>query len=403
MERAHAQFQNLIKGVVSIVVASFLAGCATPFSTPRLEPDNVPFPGIQEAISNGGEPADVLLVHGMCTHQKEDLQGANAALAKALGMQPQRPEDVKLETVWGDENDAQLFTATLSDGMRSVRTYSLLWSPIATRYKRARLCYDVSEPTDSCPKEVLTYAKSRAWINKGAKDVLLDDCLADAVFYSAPDGGKLLRDAALKAIVTALAGGKSSAGVESEQLKMAAAGTAPFFIITHSLGSKIVADALYQAPLEFDDALTLALGRTYQVFMEANQLPMLSLGIGSISKRADAPSIVTDVAMNALIARIIGGRSRNRGPRVLADEPIVVVAFSDPNDLLSWGLNDSAVRLERAQTVDVWVSNARSWFGVAENPWAAHVGYATNPAVAKLIACGWKRSSPVPACEAMAR
>jgi len=243
----------LSKGVVIIVVASFLAGCATPFSTPRLEPDSVPFPGIQEAISNGGEPADVLLVHGMCTHKKEDLQGANAALAKALEMQPQRPEDVKLETVWGDENDAQLFTATLSDGMRSVRTYSLLWSPIATRYKRARLCYDVSEPTDSCPKEVLTYAKPRAWINKAAKDVLLDDCLADAVFYSAPDGGKLLRAAALRAIVTALAGGRASAGVESEQLKMAAAGTAPFFIITHSLGSKIVADALYQAPPQFND------------------------------------------------------------------------------------------------------------------------------------------------------
>jgi len=35
-----------------------------------------------------------------------DLQGANAALAKGPEMQPQRPEDVKLETVWSDENDA---------------------------------------------------------------------------------------------------------------------------------------------------------------------------------------------------------------------------------------------------------------------------------------------------------
>jgi hypothetical protein len=403
MERAHAQIRRLIKDVVSIVVTSFLAGCATPFSNPQLEPDDVPFQGIQDAISNGGEPADVLLVHGMCTHKKEDLQGANAALAKALNMQPQRPEDVTLETVWGDENDAQLFTATLSDGVRSVRTYSLLWSPIATRYKRARLCYDVSEPTASCSKEVLTYAKPRAWINKGAKDVLLDDCLADAVFYSAPDGGKLLRDATLKAIVTALAGGKASAGVESEQVNVAAARTAPFFIITHSLGSKIVADALHQAPRAFDEALTFALGRTYQVFMEANQLPILSLGIGSISKRVDASPVVTDLAMNALIARLIDGRHRNRGPRVLTDEPIVVVAFSDPNDLLSWGLHDSAVQLEGAKTVDVWVSNASSWFGGAENPLAAHVGYAANPAVAKLIACGWKRPSPVPACQAAAR
>jgi hypothetical protein len=88
---------------------------------------------------------------------------------------------------------------------------------------------------------------------------------------------------------------------------------------------------------------------------------------------------------------------------VLTDEPIVVVAFSDPNDLLSWGLRDSAVQFEEAKTVGVWVSNAISWFGVAENPLAAQVGYAANPAVAKPIACGWKRPSPVPACQGAAR
>jgi hypothetical protein len=137
--------------------------------------------------------------------------------------------------------------------------------------------------------------------------------------------------------------------------------------------------------------------------MEANQLPMLSLGIGSIAKLAETSPVLTDPATNALIARISVGRSRNRGPRVLADEPIVVVAFSDPNDLLSWGLNDSAVRLEGAKVVDAWVSNEGSWLGVAENPWTAHVGYATNPEVAKLIACGWKRPSPVPGCQAAAR
>ena len=138
----------------------------------------------------------------MCTHTKQDLQGANAALAKALNMEPQRPQDVALQLVWGGEDEAQLFTSTLSDGLRSVRTYSLLWSPIVTRYKRVRLCYDVSEPTSSCTKEILAYSKPRVLINKLAKGVLLNDCLADAVFYGAPAGEKLLKDAALKAVVT---------------------------------------------------------------------------------------------------------------------------------------------------------------------------------------------------------
>ena len=41
--------------------------------------------------------ADVLLIHGMCTDKKEDLQGANAALARALDMQPQPPEAYRSE------------------------------------------------------------------------------------------------------------------------------------------------------------------------------------------------------------------------------------------------------------------------------------------------------------------
>lgn len=102
--------------------------------------------------------------------------------------------------------------------------------------------------------------------------------------------------------------------------------------------------------------------------------------------------------MQALVARIADGRRRNRAPRVLTDEPIVIVAFSDPNDLLSWGLHDSAVQVEGAKTIDVWVSNAATWFGALENPLAAHVGYAANPAVARLIACGWKVSTSLVAC-----
>lgn len=171
-----------------------------------------------------------------------------------------------------------------------------------------------------------------------------------------------------------------------DQLSLAAERTAPFFIITHSLGSKIAADALVEVPRTRDDVLTSALGRTYQIFMEANQLPILVLGNGRVSAHLEASRVGAAASMQALVARIAEGRGRIPGPHVLKDEPIVVVAFNDPNDLLSWGLHDSAVQFEGAKTVDVWVSNAPTWFGFLENPLVGHVGYATNPAVARLIA-----------------
>jgi hypothetical protein len=57
-----------------------------------------------------------------------------------------------------------------------VNTYALLWSPLATRYKVERLCYDVSDTTESCVQP--GFEKPRALLNKAAKDELLDDCLA---------------------------------------------------------------------------------------------------------------------------------------------------------------------------------------------------------------------------------
>jgi hypothetical protein len=48
-------------------------------------------------------------------------------------------------------------------------------------------------------------------------------------------------------------------------------------------------------------------------------------------------------------------------------DSVSIVAFSDPNDLLSWGLRDSKVRIKDATLIDIWVSNARTWVGAVEN------------------------------------
>ena len=97
MDTNHIVFCRLAEFVLCLSVNCVLMGCATPYSTPSIEPDTVSFNGVRDALSNSSEAPDILLVHGMCTHTVNDLQGANAALAKALNMEPQTPEKVNLQ------------------------------------------------------------------------------------------------------------------------------------------------------------------------------------------------------------------------------------------------------------------------------------------------------------------
>jgi hypothetical protein len=372
------------------MAALMVVGCATPYATPELDPVDLPFVGIGHALAARGS-ADVLLVHGMCTHDASDLQEAVASLGLALHMKPDDAKDVTLSAVWPDAAGAQLYSVNLTGATHTVRTFALLWSPIATAYKKARLCYDVSEPTDSCADADAAYRRPRARLNARVKNVLLDDCLADATFYVGTEGRRSLTSAAYRAVATALAGGRDSAGNEAETLAIAATSTTPFFLISHSLGSKIVADALQDKR----DVVSLdaALGRTHQVFMQANQLAMLSIGETPIGASARIPQ---SDAIGQLMNRIMKAREQNAFMR--DQPPLKLVAFSDPNDLLSWGLRGAAAEVGGVPVVDVWVSNAPTVLGAVENPLKAHVGYARNPAVTRLMACGWRTGTAASMC-----
>jgi hypothetical protein len=68
-----------------------------------------------------------------------------------------------------------------------------------------------------------------------------------------------------------------------------------------------------------------------------------------------------------------------------------VVAFTDPNDLLSYRLQSfDGVPGQPVQLVNVLVSNAPTYFGYLANP-ALHGDYGSNPNVAKLLLYGSDR------------
>ncbi len=77
-----------------------------------------------------------------------------------------------------------------------------------------------------------------------------------------------------------------------------------------------------------------------------------------------------------------GTRRRARAHRKRAAAPFHVVAFSDTDDLLTWGPAD-AVREDPSvyllmDFTNVFVQNSPRWLGVIENPADAHSGYFTN-------------------------
>jgi hypothetical protein len=81
--------------------------------------------------------------------------------------------------------------------------------------------------------------------------------------------------------------------------------------------------------------------------------------------------------------------SRTRAAALTALPELTIVAFSDPNDLLSFKLPASLSVPAKTRIVNVTVSNDWTYFGWAERPDTAHCGYKENPTVISVIAYGY--------------
>ena len=64
------------------------------------------------------------------------------------------------------------------------------------------------------------------------------------------------------------------------------------------------------------------------------------------------------------------------------------MAFTDPNDVLSYTLPPEHYASESVKVFNILVSNAPTWLGLLERPDRAHLDYLKNPDVGRLVACG---------------
>jgi hypothetical protein len=378
-----------------------LAGCATPYRESVFDPPDASFAGIKQLMAQEPTQAlDLFIVHGMCTHDADWAFGWLDRIGVALGGVAQRRPPRMAARVDGIE----LYSADIALSRGVVRVHAMVWSGL-TKPLKDRLCYDQTHKTRSCQTADLpAYPYERARLNALVKDRLLDDCFSDAVIYQGASRQRIVRQVQ-SALLTARA--DSVLATRRSGLSLAQAANendAGMVVLSSSLGSKVVFDAILELAKMVQEQERLAgeklFDRTRQIFMAANQIPLLALGDddGSpttkalLERQESRPGVFGPDPIEALVSR---KAQRLRSANVPADAP-AVIAFSDPNDLLSYPTRPYFQQIDRPRSyplIDVIVSNASTLLGLLENPATAHLGYGDNREVLSLLICGrgWAR------------
>ena len=112
----------------TLALAFFLGACTTPYHPPQFMEPNPSFPGLVDLpAKNGRKPADVLLVHGICTHTAAWADDVMHTLSRAIQANLPGPElDVRPRTPAGIE----VVTSSLSTPAGPLRFDGLIWSPL---------------------------------------------------------------------------------------------------------------------------------------------------------------------------------------------------------------------------------------------------------------------------------
>jgi hypothetical protein len=426
--------QTPIPPVTLFLVALFAAACT---SLPIVVPDSQnSFAGISGLLSksrvglnaSSASPAvRVLIIHGMGTPQPNQfdpfilslanrlrLVQVNAALGADLvpsacgtealpapsGLVDPAPAYIQIDGA-PHEAQARLYTydfAPASGASAVLSVAYLYWAPLTEAIK----CATLAE----------TGAPQRQWFADVAKQ-FIDDKLGDVVLYAGRYRDRVMRPSVQAALCMLIDGKPSQDG------RTCSGGdpNLPTVLISHSLGGYMLMDSIDEelrrnrrdGRLNKDTAAYKIMENTQFIYMMANQIALLDLTeldqyplpvtrewLGEAAR----PTVPTQSASPSMIHRFsedwleIRLRSRlvappeARTPNISSGER-QIVAFSDPNDILSWLVGSDNVKREQPKLTNVYLSNHEfsiPW--LFSDPVTAHTGYFTNNAVLDLLVCG---------------
>lgn len=381
---------------LGLAALGLVAACTTPYEPPSFaakgrDSGTMPnadtrFDGIVQWLDRSGGQLDVLVTHGMCSTKDSWGRDAIAQLAEILSAAG--TSSVRASTVAGTAIELHRSEIQLPGG--TVHATAMRWSPV-TEPLKARLCADQSRPSALCERQVPKaepYPYQRAALNRAVKDGLLNDCFADAVIYGGV-AGRQISEQVEKAVEAAM--GPDGGGTSPARARN------PLVFISSSLGSKVVLDAVDRmqgSPGPKAIAANRFESDIVQIFMSSNQIPLLGLANLDLQGRelpanqaaADPKATTGSQSGKPLPEDPLRSLLQRRQIKLIA-RPLTVVAFTDPNDLLSYTLAPYAVG-SADRVIDVLVSTDTTYAGLIAWPPTVHTRYLHRPAVRSLIACG---------------
>lgn len=403
----------------ALLALGLLGACSTTYPTPVIEPVQgtgpQEFAGLRELMDRP-EGLRVLWTHGMCTHSEAWVADRANRVSIALGLGPlvQDLKPARKQATQGRDDDSYTLPQRFTVDGRTMDIDYFVWSPI---FAAAKAALDFDAPGGTRPGQRPTgkFRYDRAELNNTLKVGLMNDCLADAVLYNGKRAASTTLRARMREAVCTALGGRMS-GVLCDV--GGATDARPVVFVTESLGSKFLFDAvrdLWDAsesrPVN-QAALGARLANVRMLFMLANQIPLLDLAdadadAGPTTTRV-GPAGASPSATPSSMGRFLDILSKARrtplrvaplatAPAPIAD-PLTVVAFTDPNDLLSYRLLVSEMRLvpDAVRLFNVIASNAPVYFGLVERPDTAHCGYAFNAYVVGLLVQGHHPGAKLP-------
>jgi hypothetical protein len=385
------------------VTRALLAESEAPAEDTRLcEVSGPPFTGILPMLERqAGYPPlgqagperpilKVIMVHGVGTHVPGYGARLSANLAHALGLSVIAPEPkefpIEAPAFPGEtlgELTVTRHTSVARD--REMLFYELTWSPISQPAKDS-YAFD----------NTAVYAHKRASLNNVFKQ-FVNDVAADPLVYTGT-GRERIQATVAQALCWAVS--VDWQGLPDEQQLCTPDIPAfasrldndEFAFITHSLGSRITTDGLQRLAQvlktvgvdrpEVRRVVESFRERDVKVFMLANQLPLLQSGLEPASVQGAVPAYCLPAGANY-------------ADRLFKTTELI--AFSDPNDLLSYPIPDAFVRdhvdsrlCPKQVNVTINIAPVSSLLGLGEfaNPLAAHIDYDDDERVIGLITRG---------------
>lgn len=396
----------MIKQCLVLFISIWLSGCeslgkgvVTAFLEKQEELDNriceiwgAAFAGLKPNLYHHRGKTKVLIIHGVGDHLPGYATEFSEKLAQELNLSVKSSQHKNIKLTNPDNNTEKLGNLRVQRFLNKTRErellfYELTWSKITAKYKQI-LAYDNSGE----------HSFRRTKINDIMKK-FSNDTGPDSIIYLGE-----IQDDILSSFIQSfcwMASGSweelpenSSNACRAENLSSIESIIDDHYaFVSHSLGSRIIIDGLQkiaeilgsekQQISKKQQMLALALRHKHlPLYMMSNQLPMLQLGLHLPKVHQQKQAYCHP-------------EGEFYEQRILSKTPII--AFSDPNDLLSYAIPqqfvdkylDSRLCFE-VTNININVANVFDVFGFGEiaNPLDAHTGYDTDDRVVGLIAKG---------------